>query len=85
MSITVCLRATCKDPMLNGDAAIKDFYKGAQALTNEYADAQEARTRSLVGSQAPKVVQEWKERIGDPSACPGLKSSSQQKNVIQVI
>ena len=36
-----------KDPNLNGDAAIKDFYNGAQVPANEYADAQK-RTRDLM-------------------------------------
>jgi Domain of unknown function (DUF5659) len=36
-----------KDPNLNGDAAIKDFYNGAQVPANEYADAQK-RVRDLM-------------------------------------
>jgi hypothetical protein len=36
-----------KDPNLNGDAAIKDFYNSAQVPANEYADAQK-RVRDLM-------------------------------------
>jgi Domain of unknown function (DUF5659) len=36
-----------QDPALSGDAAIKDFYNGAQAPANEYADAQK-RVRDLM-------------------------------------
>jgi Domain of unknown function (DUF5659) len=36
-----------KDPNLTGDAAIKNFYNGAQVPANEYADAQK-RVRDLM-------------------------------------
>jgi uncharacterized protein DUF5659 len=36
-----------KDSNLNGDAAVKDFYNGAQVPANEYADAQK-RVRDLM-------------------------------------
>jgi hypothetical protein len=36
-----------KDPNLNGDAVVKDFYNGAQVPANEYADAQK-RVRDLM-------------------------------------
>jgi hypothetical protein len=36
-----------KDPKMNGDAAVKDFYNGAQVSANEYADAQK-RVRDLM-------------------------------------
>jgi hypothetical protein len=36
-----------KDPNLNGDTAVKDFYNGAQVPANEYADAQK-RVRDLM-------------------------------------
>ncbi len=36
-----------KDPKLNGDAAVRDFYNGAQVPANEYADAQK-RVRDLM-------------------------------------
>jgi Domain of unknown function (DUF5659) len=36
-----------KDPKLNGDSAIKDFYNSAQVPANEYADAQK-RVRDLM-------------------------------------
>jgi Domain of unknown function (DUF5659) len=36
-----------KDPKMKGDAAIKDFYNGAQVPANEYADAQK-RVRDLM-------------------------------------
>jgi hypothetical protein len=36
-----------KDPNLSGDAAVKDFYNGAEVPANEYADAQK-RVRDLM-------------------------------------